>query len=210
MRFIEKRLKVKKLKDLINGKFDADLEEFSKLKSVAIFSLQNPPSETMINGQQTFEFFADFFETHDREAKSVNYKEIANIEFDNIEKFKEEVKKKWNEYAIQYGKKFLKNRGYRFRTVIGLYDGREESFVVFDIDRGEVDELCFKFFQESYLYMNLVEDTDEFGSGMKLYTAKKIKSDGTIGNTKYLSRHGSNNEARQSFPRMEYWVIGSV
>jgi hypothetical protein len=53
--------------------------------------------------------------------------------------------------------------------------------------------------------MNLVEDTDEFGSGMKLYTAKKTKNNGTIGNARTLSRHGSNNEARQSFPRMEYW-----
>lgn len=175
-KLLEKRLKVKHVKDLLMGKFDIDNESFRHLKSVGIFSCQSPTS-AIIHGNK----FEDFL----RQEKL-------------FEGTDEEVLNKWNEYAMSKARKLLKD--YRFRVIDGLYGGHEKSFVVFDIERNKLEELNRKFFQQAYMYINLLNKVDpKVGSGLH------FGQDADGKNVPSLTRRGEGNEASKNVCFMETW-----
>jgi hypothetical protein len=171
--FIEKRLKVKRVEDLLLGNFDINKEGFRHIKSVGIFSSQSPTG-ARINGL-TFEEY-------------LNQKGISLED--------------WNEKSMRVARKDLQK--YRFRVVDGLYGGHEKSFIVFNIERAELERLSRKFYQESYMFINLVDKVNkDIGSGLHFGT------DANGNTTSPLTRRGSNNEAKDNVAYMETWARSS-
>ena len=169
----EKRLKLKRVEDILIGKFDINNEGFRHIKSVGIFSSQSP-TNAKINGLSFNEYIAQ---------KGLSEEE-------------------WNEKALSAARKDLKK--YRFRIVDGLYEGHEKSFIVLDIERAEIERLSRKFWQESYMFINLVDKVNkDIGSGLH------FGQDANGNNTPSLTRRNSGNEASKNVAYMETWIRSS-
>ena len=170
---IEKRLKVKRVEDLLLGNFDINKEGFRHIKSVGIFSSQSPTG-ARINGLTSDE--------------CLNQKGMSLEE--------------WNEKSMKAARKDLQK--YRFRVVDGLYGGHEKSFIVLNIERAELERLNRKFYQESYMFINLVDKVNkDIGSGLHFGT------DANGNATPSLTRRGSDNEAKDNVAYMETWARSS-
>lgn len=170
---IEKRLKVKRVEDLLLGNFDINKEGFRHIKSVGIFSSQSPTG-ARING--------------------LTFDEYLNQKGMSLEE--------WNEKSMKAARKDLQK--YRFRVVDGLYGGHEKSFIVLNIERAELERLNRKFYQESYMFINLVDKVNkDIGSGLHFGT------DANGNATPSLTRRGSDNEAKDNVAYMETWARSS-
>lgn len=170
MRFIEKRLKVNNVKRLLKGEFSADKGAFKNVKSVAIFSCQSPTG-AIIDNKPFVEWLED--------TKGITLEE-------------------WNKKSMEKARKLLKK--YRFRVVDGLYAGHEKSFVVFDIERETVEKINKDFYQQAYMFLNLVDDIPEdVGSGLH------FGKDANGNNVRTLKRHGDKNEAAGKVAYIETW-----
>lgn len=173
----EKRLKVARVKDLLTGKFDINREGFRHVKSIAIFSCQSPTSARIkVDGEPEPLSFTEYLEKHEHTTLQA-----------------------WNEESMQKAKRLL--RKYRFRTVDGLYEGHEKSFIVFNMTRGEVEWINKMFYQQAYMFINLVDKVDpKIGSG------KTFGMDAYGNPTRPLSRRGFGNEAAKQVAYMETWI----
>ena len=175
-KLVEKRLKVARVKDILTGNFDINQEGFRHVKSIAIFSCQSPTSARIkVDG------------------------EPGSLDFEvYLEKYKHITLSAWNEESMQKAKRLL--RKYRFRIVDGLYEGHEKSFIVFNMTRGEVEWLNKMFYQQAYMFINLVDRVDpKIGSG------KIFGVDASGNNVGSLTRKGINNEAAKQVAFMEMW-----
>lgn len=104
----------------------------------------------------------------------------------------------WNLHSMQLARKLLKR--YRFRVVDGLYGGHEKSFIVFNMTRKEVENFNKKFYQESYMFLNLVDDINpKIGSGLSF----GIDANNNI--VRKIVRNGKNNEASKKVAFIETW-----
>lgn len=175
-KLIEKRLKVTRVKDLLTGKFDISREGFKHVKSIAIFSCQSPTSAKIkVDGEPD----ALDFEVY-------------------LEKYKHTTLQDWNEESMQKARKILRN--YRFRIVDGLYEGHEKSFIVFDMERKHVEDFNKRFYQQAYMFINLVDKIDpDVGSG------KTFGIDANGNSVRPLTRRGTGNEAAKQVAYMETW-----
>lgn len=129
-------MEVNKVKRLLRGMFDANKGRFRHVRSVAIFSCQSPTSaEIKVVG----------------ESKNPNFREY-------LEKYEHTTIQAWNAKSMIEAREML--RRYRYRIVDGLYEEHEKSFIVFNMTRGDVEDFNKRFYQQAYIFINLMDKID--------------------------------------------------
>ena len=169
-KLIETNKVLSKIIRLLKGDFDADKGRFKHIKSVAIFSCQSPTSA--IIDDMTFE------------------KYLVKVEKTTLQA--------WNAKSMFKAKKMLEK--YPYRLVDGFYGGYEKSFVVFNMTRLEVEDFNKTFYQQAYMFINLIDKVSpNVGSGLS------FGKDANGNPTEPLTRNGHGNEAAKQVAFMETW-----